>query len=223
MASFYETLPFEGYAITPLPHPSQLESVSLADALVHRTSTRELFPISLSLSHLAALLHYGYGVTRENQGTNFPRPFRTVPSGGALYPLEIFFHASNIEELPAGLYHYNPTLHHVRRLREKDETDRIAQSVVQPEVVRGTSLTIFLTAIFERSIFKYRDRGYRFVLLEAGHVAQNINLVATALGLGILNIGGFFDREIDELLGIDGVTHSTLYLLGLGGKATHTP
>lgn len=223
MESFYETLPFEGYPITQLPQPSTLGSVSLADALVNRTSTRDLAPISLSLSNLGTLLHYGYGVTRDNHGTNFPRPFRTVPSGGALYPLEIFFHASNVEELPAGLYHYNPSLHHVRLLREGDETDCIAPSVVQPEVVRGTSVTIFLTAIFERSIFKYGDRGYRFVLIEAGHVAQNINLVATALGLGILNLGGFFDREIDELLGVDGVTHSTLYMLCIGGKATHTP
>lgn len=223
MESFYETLPFEGYPITNLPQASTLESVGLADALVNRTSTRDLTPISLSLLNLTTLLHYGYGVTRDNHGTNFPRPFRTVPSGGALYPLEIFFHASNIEELPAGLYHYNPSHHHVRLLRAGDETDGIAPSVVQPEVVRETSVTIFLTAIFERSIFKYGDRGYRFTLIEAGHVAQNINLVATALGLGILNIGGFFDREIDELLGIDGVTHSTLYMLGIGGMAPHTP
>ncbi len=222
MESFYETLPFEGYPMTPLPQASTFESVSLADAFVHRTSTRDLSPMALPLSNLASLLHYGYGVTRDNHGTTFPRPFRTVPSGGALYPLEIFFHASNVEELPAGLYHYNPTHHHVRLLREGDETDRLAPSVVQPEVVKGASVTIFLTAIFERSIFKYRDRGYRFILIEAGHVAQNMNLVSVALGLGMVNLGGFFDREVDEFLGLDGVTHSTLYMLAVGGKATHT-
>lgn len=223
MDTLYESLPFEGYPITQLPEPSALSFISLEDALLNRTSTRNLSPIPLSLLHLATLLHYGYGITRPNQGTNFPRPFRTVPSGGALYPLEIFFHVTHVEELPAGLYHYNPSQNHVRFLREGDQTEHIATSVVQPEVVRGTSVNIFLTAVFERSIFKYGDRGYRFILIEAGHVAQNMNLVSTALGLGILNIGGFFDREIDDLLGIDGVNHSTLYMIGIGGKTAHKP
>ena len=81
----------------------------------------------------------------------------------------------------------------------------------------------FMTAMFERTVFKYGDRGYRFTFLEAGHVAQNMSLVATALGLGCVNIGGFYDREIDEFLGIDGLTHSTLYMLAIGGKSTSTP
>ena len=77
-------------------------------------------------------------------------------------------------------------------------------------------MIVFITAVFERSVFKYGDRGYRFVLLEAGHVAQNINLAVTALGLGCVNIGGFFDRDIDEFLGIDGLTHSSVYLMAIG-------
>lgn len=79
-------------------------------------------------------------------------------------------------------------------------------------------MIVFITAIFERSVFKYGDRGYRFIFLEAGHVAQNMNLVCAALGLGCVNIGGFFDREIDDLLDLDGITHSTLYMLALGRK-----
>ncbi len=221
MDTLYESLPFEGYPLTKLPEPAALSSVSLGETLLNRTSTRDLSPIPLSLVNVATLLHYGYGITRSNHGTNFPRPFRTAPSGGALYPLEIFFHAAHVEDLRPGYYHYNPSQHHVRLLHAGDQTESIATAVVQPEVVRGTSVNIFLTSIFERSVFKYGDRGYRFVLLEAGHVAQNINLVSTALGLGILNIGGFFDREIDDLLGLDGVTHSTLYILGIGGKTAH--
>jgi SagB-type dehydrogenase family enzyme len=90
--------------------------------------------------------------------------------------------------------------------------------LVQPELAQGASLIIFLTAIFERSIFKYKERGYRYILLEAGHVAQNLNLVANAFGLGCVNIGGYFDREIDDLLDLDGVTHSTIYMIAIGGK-----
>jgi len=218
MESFHESFPFEEYPATTLPDPLSLSSSSLGDALANRTSTRDLCPIPLSLVNLTTLLHFGYGVTRANQGTSFPRPFRTVPSGGALYPLEIFFHATHVEGLRIGFYHYNPSHHLVRLLCEGDHTDSLAASVVQPDVVKGASVQIFLSAVFERSVFKYGDRGFRFILIEAGHVAQNMNLVSTALGLGILNIGGFFDREIDGLLGIDGITHSTLYLLSIGGK-----
>jgi SagB-type dehydrogenase family enzyme len=83
---------------------------------------------------------------------------------------------------------------------------------------RVSSLIILITAVFERSTIKYGDRGYRFALLEAGHVAQNINLVANALGLGSINLGGYFDRRADDFLGIDGLTHSTIYMAGIGAK-----
>jgi SagB-type dehydrogenase family enzyme len=83
-------------------------------------------------------------------------------------------------------------------------------------LANGASLLIFISAVFERSIIKYGDRGYRFILLEAGHVAQNMSLLANSLGLGCVTIGGFFDRLVDDFLGLDGVTHSGIYLMGLG-------
>jgi SagB-type dehydrogenase family enzyme len=192
--------------------------LSLAEAITTRTSLRNLLPCPLTLENVATLLHYAYGVTRDNKNTEVPHPFRAAPSGGALYPLEIFFHSGCIDGSQPGFYHYNPIEHNLRLLRPGDDTHAIAQAMVQPEIGLGSSLIIFITAIFERSIFKYGDRGYRFILLEAGHVAQNLNLVANALGLGCVSIGGFFDRQIDELLGLDGVTHSTIYLVAVGGK-----
>ena len=63
-------------------------------------------------------------------------------------------------------------------------------------------MVVFITAMFQRSIFKYRNKGYRFCLLEAGHVAQNMNLAATGLGMGVIDLGGFFDRRVDALLGL---------------------
>ena len=214
----HESLPFEGYPAVPLPREAAPLTLSLADAIAARASVRALRPASLTLKQVGTLLRHAYGVTRENKGT-LMRPFRVVPSGGALYPLEIFFHSARIKGLRAGLYHYNPSENQLRLLREGDETERIASAMVQAEVARGASLTIFITAFFERSVFKYKDRGYRFVLLEAGHVAQNLNLTATACGLGCVNIGGFFDREIDDFLGLDGVTHSTIYMVAIGKPA----
>jgi SagB-type dehydrogenase family enzyme len=87
---------------------------------------------------------------------------------------------------------------------------------VQPDVAYDASVLIFVTALFERACFKYGDRGYRFALMEAGHVAQNVDLTAVGLDLTVLNMGGFYDRDLDSVLGIDGVEHSTLYVLAIG-------
>ena len=106
----------------------------------------------------------------------------------------------------------------VQLLREQDETPKVAEALLQPDIAQDASLILFLTAVFERSIFKYADRGYRYILLEAGHVAQNLNLVANGLGLGCVNIGGFFDRQVDDLLDLDGLTHSTIYIIAIGKK-----
>jgi SagB-type dehydrogenase family enzyme len=215
MKELHESLPYSGFPVVELPPTLPLKNV-LDDILLARMSIRELRPSPLSLSTLATILHYAYGVTRDNKGTGYPRPFRVVPSGGGLYPLEIYFHSNSIEGQRAGIYHYNPSKHNLRLLDAGDKTDRILQSMIYPEIIAGASLLIFITALFERTVFKYADRGYRFILLEAGHVAQNVNLVVTALGLGSVNIGGFYDREIDELLGLDGVTHSTIYMVSIG-------
>ncbi len=217
---FHESLPYDGYPLIDLPAPLTMPNSSLSDTILNRVSVRSFAPHSYSLEELATVLHYGYGTTRENQGTSFPRPFRAVPSGGALYPLEIFFHCADIQGVSPGLYHYNASGHYIRRLRKGDGRQTIADSMTQPELGLESSLVIFMTAMFERTVFKYGDRGYRFTLLEAGHVAQNMNLVSTALELGCVNIGGFYDREIDEFLGIDGVTHSTVYMLAIGGNDT---
>ncbi len=220
VSTFHESLPFEGYPCVELPATLTSLNLSLADAITTRVSSPNMAPIQLTLEEVATLLHYAYGVTRDSKETGFPRSFRTVPSGGALYPLEIFFHSAHIKGLQAGLYHYNSAKRNLQVLRQADETARIGEAMAQPNVnvPRGAALIVFITAIFERSIFKYGDRGYRFILLEAGHVAQNLNLVANALGLGSLNIGGFFDREIDEFLNLDGVTQSTIYMTAIGKK-----
>lgn len=223
MSALHESLPYDGYPAVQLPRSLTPLKRPLAETIATRISALSLTPCLLSLKNLATLLHYAYGITRDNADTTIPRPFRVVPSGGALYPLEIYFHSAHIDALEPGIYHFNPLRTNLRRLRPGNASTELAQAVLQPDVVQGASLVIFITAIFERSIFKYGDRGYRFILLEAGHVAQNINLVANALGLASRNLGGFYDREMDDLLGIDGVTHSTIYLTAIGAEKQEQP
>lgn len=218
-----ESLSFEGYPLVELPSSLPSLMMPLDQAISSRVSVRKLEPRPLTLSSAATILHYAYGVTRDNPSSSLPRRLRTVPSGGALYPLELFCHSTRVEGLSPGLYHFNPAQRHLRLLREGNQTGSISESLLQPDLALGAALIIFITAVFERSIFKYQDRGYRYALIEAGHVAQNINLVATALGLGCVNVGGFLDREIDEFLDLDGVTHSTIYMVVIGGNEGSDP
>ena len=216
MAVQCEAFAFDGYPVVELPRsPSPLRG-SAATLLSARRSTREMMPGTISLDDVATILHYAYGITRDNQGSGFPRPFRVVPSGGGLYPLEIFFSSAHVEGLAAGIYHYNPARVALRRLREGDESRTLSRALIQGDIARDATLILFIVASFRKSVFKYGERGYRFVLLEAGHVAQNINITAAGLGFGALDIGGFYDRRVDELLGLDGLSHSAIYLVAIG-------
>ena len=216
MVRMLESLVYEGYPVVELPTTLAPLDIPLGEAILTRVTARSLERVPLSLQKVATILHHAYGITRDNQGSGFPRPFRTIPSGGALYPLEIYFQANAVPELTPGLYHYNPTQNNLRLIREGDAVHRISQALIQKNVATDSSMIIFITAVFERSCFKYGDRGYRFIFLEAGHLGQNINLVANGLGLGCANVGGYHDQQIDEFLGLDGVNQSTIYMIGIG-------
>lgn len=218
MADLAESLSFHGYPVVSLPESPARLTMSLGDAILKRSTAKQMTPRPVDLQTVATLLHCGYGITRDQRSLGYPRTFRTTPSGGALYPLEIYCHSARTEGFEGGLYHYNPTENHLRLLRRGDHTETIAKGLVQQNVAHEASLIIFITALFDRSTFKYSDRGYRFALLEAGHVAQNINLAAVALDLASINLGGFYDRRIDDFLDLDGLTHSTLYVVAIGNE-----
>lgn len=187
--------------------------MSLGEAFQERKSCREMFPGQIGIETLSSLIHAGFGITRPDET---PRPLRSVPSGGKLFPLELYFYAANCEELEAGLYHYDVEKDEVQLLKKGRHETILAKSIVQSNFANDASLFVFLTGVFERTLSKYGERGYRLVLLEAGHAAQNINLAATALNIGCLNLCAFYDRKIEEYLEIDGVNHSILYVLALG-------
>jgi SagB-type dehydrogenase family enzyme len=217
-----QVAPALGYDHCPLvslPEALKPMPVHLSDALAGRTTPLKLRPRRLDLRELATLLYCAYGVNREADENPFRRPLRTVPSAGALYPLEIYLHSRSVTDLPAGLYHYHPVRHELRQLRSGDLTSKVASALVsgQKHLALTSSLQIFIGAVLERTLIKYGERGYRFVLLEAGHVGQNLSLAALGLGLGCVNIGGYHDRMVDALLGFDGLRQSALYLAAVGG------
>jgi SagB-type dehydrogenase family enzyme len=182
-----------------------------------RRSARGFAGRAISIEELGTLLRCAYGVSEDNHDTIYPRPFRMVPSGGALYPLELYVVALRVHDLGAGLYHYNPETAELAELSSGDEVDRFAECMVQPDLFREAAAAILVSAVFFRSTFKYGDRGYRFVLLEAGHLGQNVMLAAGALGLDGVPVGGFLDRVVDAQLDLDGIQESVVYMLLVGG------
>lgn len=220
MNNMHEVLPYNYVSAIKLPDTFADFTKDFKETVLSRKTARKVEPCTISLGQLRTLLHFAYGETRSNaDGGYYSRSFRTVPSGGALYPLEIYFFSNGyIESLPAGLYHYSPSTNSVELIRTGDFREQIRHGLVgfQSNLADDLSMFIFVAAFFNRSIFKYKDKGYRFVLLEAGHVAQNIGLTANAMGFGHINMGGYHDRTIDAFLDFDGINQSTVYINGIG-------
>ncbi|WP_240605885.1 SagB/ThcOx family dehydrogenase [Planctomonas deserti] len=172
---------------------------------------------SVSFADASDVLHYAY-CERDDAS----RPCRFVPSGGALYPLDLYLVAAAVDGLPAGVYQLDPLRRALVNPFGHSGPDRIerfrraAPSLMAP-IAANASATIVVTASFERARYKYGLRGYRLSLLEAGHVVQNAALAASALGLRSLGWVGFVDHELDDLLDLDGVTQSSLYAFSFGG------
>jgi SagB-type dehydrogenase family enzyme len=221
MDIFTESLEYSQQPKIELPAAPKALDASLRDAIERRVSARSFSSRPVAFDDMAALLHYSYGVNRPKGEQNGRRSLRNCPSAGALYPLDLFFYAHAVERLENGVYHYDPIGNCLRLILEGDYSHIWTGVLVQPEF-GAAGMVLFVAAQFERSLFKYQDRGYRFVLLEAGHLGQNINLTATALGLSCVTIGGFYDREVDRLLGLDGLTSSTVHMVAVGHHGSET-
>ncbi len=217
MQQVSQTLSYDQLPAVPLPQTSEPLTMALGEAIAARRTPQRLSRDTISLESLTTILHSAYGVTQSAAQSRARRPLRSVPSAGALFPLEIFFHTRSVTDLEPGLYHYNPIRHELRRLRQGDQAAKIASALMQKQLAVEASLILMIGAMLERSVGKYGDRGYRFALLEAGHVAQNINLAACALGLASIDLGGYQDRLLDRLLGFDGLLQSVLYAVAVGG------
>ena len=149
---------------------------------------------------------------------------RSVPSAGGLYPLELYASLHSVSEVPDGLYHYNVLDHALERLRAPLDPHMLAEAVIPAPFLVNANVLVFISAVFDRTLGKYGARGYRYILLEAGHAAQNLCLVAAERGLASLCVGGFMDARLNGLLELDPRLEATVYCVGLGHAAEeHAP
>jgi SagB-type dehydrogenase family enzyme len=199
--------------------PSTPES-GLARLLRERRSCRAYRAQTMPLTAVAALASAAYGaveVTELPDRTSFLR--RSVPSAGGLFPLEIFVFAQRVEGLPDGLHHYDVRGHELRTVRRGNLIPDLEPVLYTYPFIRNANLIFALSAVFHRTQKKYGPRGYRYVLLEAGHVAQNVCLAAAEQDLSTLCMGGFVDSRFNRMLGLEPTLEGVVYTVAAGYAA----
>ena len=216
---FYEAdapvAPFKSYPDARkivLPPPIHSGGPKLWDVLMSRRSVRAYGTDSISAEDLSQLLWAGQGITADHHGFLL----RTAPSAGALYPIETYVGVSNVENVPEGLYHYDVRTAELSRIVSGDVSRELAEAALGQRMVQKAALVFLWTSVFARSGVKYRNRAYRYVYLDCAHIAQNVLLAVTALGLSACPIAALYDEDINALLGIDGETESILYMAAVG-------
>jgi SagB-type dehydrogenase family enzyme len=203
---------YEGARRVELPGPRFDGGLSTEEAIKRRRSTREYSGEPMTLAELSRVLYMVDGISRERWGYKL----RTAPSSGALYPVEIYPVIHNVSGLAPGVYHYGFREHALERLRAGDMRDEVVRQGLGQKFLGRSNAVLFLTLIFQRMRFKYRDRTYRYGLLEAGHLGQNLYLAATSMGLGACAVGAFLDDRVNDMLGVDGKEEAAIYMLSVG-------
>lgn len=199
-----------------LPKPKKL-AFSIGESLIKRRSEREFNGKPINLQDLSQLLFYSAGVI-EKKDNDWNKTRRTYPSGGGRFPLEIYlFNLQASNELKEGIYHYNIKEHYLEKLlEEKNLREKIYPEIIWQDMILKAPIVLVISAVFDRTMIKYKERGYRYILFEAGHLGQNIYSVGKALGLKCCAIGGFDDDKFHELLDIDGGNEAVLYAFAIG-------
>lgn len=212
MPEAYKTYP--GAESISLPEPAHLGIKSLWDVLKSRRSIRDYASGHISMQELSQLLWAIQGATAK-MGQYI---LRTAPSAGALYPIETYVLANQVKDLQAGIYHYDVRQHRVEVVKKGNFGAEIAQAALNQDMLQQAAVVFIWTAVVDRSKWKYRERAYRYIYMDAGHIGQNAYLAAEALRLGCCTVGAFFDDEVNSTIGVDGEKEIAVYLCAVGRK-----
>lgn len=212
-------LPYSPSArLIDLPAPEDLEvaAIDLRQAVEQRVSVRKYGNTPLSMVELSYLLWMTQGV---KQVTNRPATLRTVPSAGARHPFETYLLINRVDGLQPGLYRYAALEH---ALLELDLTagvnENLTTACLEQKQIFNSAVTFFWVAVVDRMMWRYPERGYRYLFLDAGHICQNLYLAAEAVDCGVCAIAAFDDDLLNPALGLDGETLFVAYAGSLGKK-----
>lgn len=191
-----------------LPRPRLKTGVTIEEALRRRRSTRIFPDKEVSVEQVSQLLWAAQGVTGAFNE-------RTAPSAGGTFPLEMYLVAGRIDRLSAGVYKYRFRAHELVRVGETDVRAELAEASLGQDCIRRCAAAAVLTAVYQRTIDEYGERGTRYVHMEVGHVGQNFHLLAGALGLGTVMVGAFDDAAVARVLGLP-EEEIPVYIMPLG-------
>lgn len=191
-----------------LPDVETDGGMSLEQAISMRRSIRSYTDQPLTLFELSQLLWSAQGITNE-------RGFRTAPSAGATFPLDMFVVVNNVETLDQGIYHYEPHAHQLELIRADDVAEDLFRACLSQSMILEGGAVLVFAAVFERTTTRYGSRGERYVYNEIGHASQNVHLQAAALNLGTVVIGAYHDDQVEEILNL-GNEFRVLYLMPVG-------
>ena len=211
LTTYYKT--YSRYPRIRLPRLSE-KSADFFDVLKNRRSQRDFSERGLTRSEISDILGYGCGLLQILLSDGRPR--RSYPSAGGRYPVETYLmNMRSSDELSEGLYHYHVRRHDLELLRKKNFTAEERKNFFTDDFIKTAGAVLLFTAVFWRNQDKYGERGYRYILFEAGHIGQNIYLLSSALGLKCCVVGTH-DKEVESALDIDGIGESFLYAIALG-------
>lgn len=187
------TTKYEPKDIIKLPEPKYDSEISIEGALLERRSVRDYKDEPLTLAEVSQLLWAAQGITDS-------RGFRTAPSAGALYPLEVYVAIGNVDGLNEGIYKYEPDGHELVMIAQGDKRAELyAAALGQAWVKNGAAVMVF-SSVYERTTKKYGQRGVRYVDMEVGHAVQNVYLQAVSLNLGTVVVGAFDDSKVKRII-----------------------
>ena len=192
-----------------LPEPKYDSNTSVEQALLERRSVREYKDEPLTLTEVSQLLWAAQGITDPR------RDFRTAPSAGVLYPLEVYAVIGDTTGVATGVYKYNSHKHELVKVRNGDVRDKLTIAALGQTWVGEGAIVIVFSTVYERTTQKYGDRGIRYVHIEVGHAAQNVFLQAVSLNLGTVVVGAFKDEEVKKILNMPDEEHP-LYMMPVG-------
>ncbi len=198
--------------VVTLPEAERQGGMGLWDALLSRRSERRYAEKPMDLKTLSQLLWAIQGVT-ASMGSYL---LRTAPSAGALYPIETYLVVNRVEELDQGVYHFQVPNACLELLSPGDYSGRTAAAALDQPIAAKASVVFIWTACVNRSKWKYDERAYRYIYLDAGHLCENLYLACAAMGLGCCAIGAFYDEEVNEILKVDGKEEMAVYLSSVG-------
>ena len=195
-----------------LEKPDQSGGGTLYSLLKQRRSERNYRKTSLSGGILSQIIWATQGITLATEH----HQFRTAPSAGGLYPIETYCVINSVEGFKPGVYHYRVPDHLLTLLKEGDFGLELARAALGQKMLRDASFNLVWSAMIARSSWKYEQRAYRYIYLDAGHIAQNAALAAVSCGIGTCQVGAFFDEEVNKIINVDGVNEFAIYMSAIG-------